>query len=141
MSSFFREKRIVHKTSSIGTPQQNGRVERKHRHLLNVARSLLFQASLPIKFWGEAVLTAAHLINLTPSKILKGKCPHEVLFGQAPLYDALKVFGSLSYAHKQTREKDKFGSRSRCCVFVSYSFREKGLEVIRFRDRRIFCYP
>ncbi|KAL2245844.1 UNVERIFIED_CONTAM: hypothetical protein Sindi_2852600 [Sesamum indicum] len=41
---------IIHRSSCTCTPQQNGRVERKHRHLLNVARPLLFQASLPIRF-------------------------------------------------------------------------------------------
>ncbi|GKB93161.1 ribonuclease H-like domain-containing protein [Tanacetum coccineum] len=34
---------IVHQTSYAYTPQQNGIAKRKHRHLLNVARSLLFQ--------------------------------------------------------------------------------------------------
>ena len=41
---------IIHQTLCVYTPQQNGVVERKHRHLLEVSRALRFQASLPIKF-------------------------------------------------------------------------------------------
>jgi hypothetical protein len=40
----------VHQTSCINTPQQNGVAERKHRHLLNMARALLLQAGLPYQF-------------------------------------------------------------------------------------------
>ncbi|KAL1204554.1 Retrovirus-related Pol polyprotein from transposon RE1 [Cardamine amara subsp. amara] len=70
-------------------PQQNGRVERKHRHILNMARALLFQAQLPIRFWGESVLAATYLINQTPSIILGNKMPYELLSGSAPDYDNL----------------------------------------------------
>ena len=73
LSNFFLDNGIVHQTSCVDTPQKNGRVERKHRHILNVARAMLFQSKRPIKFWGEAISSATHVINLTPSKILKGK--------------------------------------------------------------------
>ncbi|CAA7043921.1 unnamed protein product [Microthlaspi erraticum] len=89
LSFFFREKGIVHQTSCVATPQQNGRVERKHRHILNVARALLFQRNLPIKFWGEAILTAAYMINRTPCAIHLGRSPYEILHGQKPSYDQL----------------------------------------------------
>ncbi|KAL0444146.1 UNVERIFIED_CONTAM: Retrovirus-related Pol polyprotein from transposon RE2 [Sesamum latifolium] len=41
------------------TPQQNGVAEHKHKHLLAIARALLFQASLPERFLGECILTAS----------------------------------------------------------------------------------
>ncbi|PKI39919.1 hypothetical protein CRG98_039689, partial [Punica granatum] len=61
----------------VDTPQQNGRVERKYRHILNVARALMFQGSLPTRFWGECVSIAVHLINITPMPLLDNKNPHE----------------------------------------------------------------
>jgi len=47
---FFASTGITHQTSCTQTPQQNGVVERKHKHLLEVSRALLFQSNLPIKF-------------------------------------------------------------------------------------------
>ena len=109
LKGYFVEQGMIHQTSMVDTPQQNGRVERKHRHILNVARALRFQANLPIEFWGECVLTVGYLINRTPSIIHKGKSPYEILFGQTPTYSHIRTFGCLCYAHNRPRQKDKFG--------------------------------
>ena len=49
-SKFFCGKGNCYETSCVDTPQQNGRVDRKNRHWLNVTRALRFQVSLPIRF-------------------------------------------------------------------------------------------
>jgi len=122
----FLERGIMFQTSCTGTPQQNGRVERKHRHILNVARALRFQGNLPLSFWGECIMTAGYLINRTPTPLLNGKTPYEVLNGKPPSYDHLRVFGSLCYAHNQGWKGDKFATRSKKCVFVGYPHGKKG---------------
>ncbi|CAL2261018.1 unnamed protein product [Prunus armeniaca] len=49
------------------TPQQNGLVERKHRHIATMIRTLLTTSHTPHNLWVEAALTAVHLINLLPT--------------------------------------------------------------------------
>jgi hypothetical protein len=98
MPQFYSSKGIIHQTSCVETPEQNGRVERKHQHLLNVGRALLFQANLPKTFWSYAVQHAVYLINRIPSSVLKNKSPYELLHNEKPQIEHLKVFGSLAYA-------------------------------------------
>ncbi|RVX09853.1 Retrovirus-related Pol polyprotein from transposon RE1 [Vitis vinifera] len=56
---------IIHQTTCSNTPQQNGVAERKNRHLLEVVRVSLIAAKTPISYWGEAITSAACLINRT----------------------------------------------------------------------------
>ena len=62
---------IVHQTTCLYSPQQNGVAERKNRHLLEVVRASLFGAHMPISYWGEAITAAAYLINCVPSSSLQ----------------------------------------------------------------------
>ncbi|KAG7567306.1 Reverse transcriptase RNA-dependent DNA polymerase [Arabidopsis thaliana x Arabidopsis arenosa] len=129
LSSFFAEHGIVHETSCVGTPQQNGRVERKHRHILNVARALRFQARLPIEFWSYCALTAAYLINRTPTPLLQGKTPFELIYDRPPPINHIRVFGCVCYVHNQKHGGDKFESRSNKSIFLGYPFAKKGWRV------------
>jgi hypothetical protein len=108
MSVFCQEHGIIHQLSCVETLEQNGRVERKHQHLLNIARSLMFQSKLPLTYWIDCILTATHLINRTPSSILNNQTSYHVLFQKPPTYDYFKVFGCLCFASTITSSRGKF---------------------------------
>jgi hypothetical protein len=42
------------------------------------ASALLKQRGMPAIYWGEAVLTAIHLLNRSPTKALNSKTTYEV---------------------------------------------------------------
>lgn len=135
---YFSATGILFQTLCVGTPQQNGRVERKHKHILNIGRALRFQGNLPIYFWGESVLAAAHLINCTPSHLLNNKTPYEVLFGIVPSYGAIRMFDCLCFSHNQKTKGDKFASRSRKCIITGYPFGKKGWKLFDLDTKEFF---
>jgi hypothetical protein len=70
LNSFFSKIGITHFVSCPHAHQQNGAVERKHRHIVEVGLSLLAHASMPLKFWDEPFISASYLINRLPSKVI-----------------------------------------------------------------------
>ncbi|XP_059316207.1 uncharacterized protein LOC132067093 [Lycium ferocissimum] len=44
---------IIHQSSCVYTSQQNGILERKHRHILDGARALEFSFSILDRYWGD----------------------------------------------------------------------------------------
>ena len=133
----FSDHGIIHQCSCVATPQQNRIVERKHRHLLDVARAFRFQSNLPLSFWGECILTAAYLINKLPTPLLHFKSPHEVLLGQIPDYSPLRVFGCLCFA-KNMNIKHKFDTHAKPGIFVSYPYGQKGYRIYDLETRKIY---
>ncbi|GJV14935.1 retrovirus-related pol polyprotein from transposon TNT 1-94 [Tanacetum coccineum] len=111
-----------------GQPQQNGRVERKHRHILDTARALRFHLKLPLKFWGYCITTATYLLNRIPSSVIGNKTPYEVLLKKKPVYEHLRVFRCFAVVSKPSRTADKFDPRGVPFVFLGYPRKSKVFE-------------
>ncbi|KAH9657753.1 retrovirus-related pol polyprotein from transposon RE1 [Citrus sinensis] len=140
IQQFLKSQGSVHQTTCVGTPQQNGVAERKNRHLLEVFRASLIQAHMPLSYWGEALASAAYLINRTPSSSLGFQTPFQVLNDaiMSPNVPNLPphVFGCVAFVHLP--QQDKLSPRALRCVFVGYALHQKGYRCYHPPSRKIY---
>jgi transposase InsO family protein len=71
LTTFFHRLGIVHCVSCPHTHQQQGYVERKHRHIIDTNLALLAKSHVPKTFWDEACQTSCYLINRLPTTVLQ----------------------------------------------------------------------
>uniref|UniRef100_A0A2N9HPA0 Integrase catalytic domain-containing protein n=1 Tax=Fagus sylvatica TaxID=28930 RepID=A0A2N9HPA0_FAGSY len=109
---------ITHQYTCPHTSQQNGLAERKHRHIVDIALTLISQSSLPLSFWPYAFSTAVYLINRVPPSNSKTSSPWELLFHRQPNYASLRTFGCLCYPLMRPYNSHKLQPRSVECVFL-----------------------
>jgi histone deacetylase 1/2 len=119
------------------TSQQNGKAERVIRTVNDIVRPLLFQASLPPRFWVEALHHATHVLNRLPTKTISAPSPYFALHHTHPDYSALRVFGCLCYPNTASTMSHKLAPRSSACVFLGYSPHHKGYRCMDLATRRI----
>lgn len=129
---------IIHQFSCVETSEQNARVERKHQHILSVARALLLQSSVPKYLWSYAILQAVIFINRMPSLVLQKCSTYQLLYNTLPDLGVLKVFGSLCYATSLTSGRTKFDSRARKGIFLAFQSHTKGVVIYDISSKNIF---
>jgi hypothetical protein len=138
LKDFYSKNGILHQCSCVATPQQNSIVERKHQHILGIARALLFQSGSPKKIWCHVVGHATHIINRLPTPFLNQKSPYQMLYDTLPDIDNLKVFGCLVFASTLQSHRHKLDSRSRKCVSLGFKPGVKGHILFDLKSREIF---
>ena len=82
---------IISQLTPPGTPQHNGVSERRNRTLLDMVRSMMARSTLPLSFWGYALLSAARILNMAPTKKVD-KTPFKIWHGRVPSLSYLKVW-------------------------------------------------
>ena len=122
---FCDEKGIVHQLTIPYTPQQNEVAERRHRTLLEMVRSRMAQAHLPITFWVDALLTTTFVHNRVPSKSVTNT-PYELWTNRKPDLSFLKPWGCASYVHNSSHKYGKLGLRGKKSILIRYNDQSKG---------------
>ncbi|XP_073224742.1 uncharacterized protein [Cicer arietinum] len=92
------------------------------KHQLEVVYSdvMLKGKNLPKELWGEAVATAAYVLNMCPTKKLEKVTPEEVWSGFKPNLSHLRVFGSVAFQHIPGQLQKKLDDKSEMMLLVGY---------------------
>ncbi|KAK1407693.1 hypothetical protein QVD17_39315 [Tagetes erecta] len=117
---YFQSTGIIHQTTAPYTPQQNGVAERKNRTLKEMVNSMLSYSGLSEGFWGEAMLTACHLLNRIPNKRTK-VTSYELWCKKAPNLSYLRVWGCRAVVRLTEPKIRTLGERGIDCIFIGYA--------------------
>ncbi len=136
-NEYLKEHGIQRKYSCSYSPQQNGVVERKNKHIVEVARAMLNEKNLPNYFWAEAVETTVYIMNRTPIAVVHGMTPEEKFTSKKPDVSHLRVFGCITYVHVPDEKRSKLDPKAKKCIFIGYSLEQKGYRCFNPSTRKL----
>jgi transposase InsO family protein len=64
-SEYLKDHGIQKKYSCSYSPQHNGVVERKNKHIVEITRAMLNENNLPNYFWAKTIATRIYILNQT----------------------------------------------------------------------------
>ncbi|GJY21843.1 retrovirus-related pol polyprotein from transposon TNT 1-94 [Tanacetum coccineum] len=137
LHAYFAKEGIEHETSTARTPEQNGVVKRRNHTLVEVARTILSTAIVPLFFWAEAITTTWFIQNRSLVIPRHKKTPYHIINGQKSSVKFFHIFGSLCYIVRDGHNLDKMKEKGDACIFVGYSTQSRAYRVYNKRTRVI----
>ncbi|KAG8489197.1 hypothetical protein CXB51_017253 [Gossypium anomalum] len=122
---FLEECGIVPQYTMPGSPSMNGVAERQNRTLKDTVRSMIAHSTLRESLWGEALKTAAYILNRVPNKAV-AKTPCELWTGQKPSLKHFHIWGCPAEVRPYRPHEKKLGSKTIRSYFIGYSERSRG---------------
>ena len=123
---------IIHETTAPYSPVSNGVAERKNRTLIELTNAMLIESYAPLHFWGEAILTACHVLNRVPHK-KSHTTPFEIWKGHKPNLRYLRVWSCLAYVRLTNPKIPKLGIRTTTCAFLGYAIIVQSIDFLILR--------
>jgi transposase InsO family protein len=136
-AKFLEECGIVPQYTMPGSPTMNGVAERRNRTLKDMVRSMITHSTLPESLWGEALKTAAYILNRVPTKATD-KTPYELWTGKMPSLKHLHIWGCPAEARPYRPNEKKLDARTISCYFIGYSERSRGYKFYDPTTKAIF---
>ena len=132
---YLRDNGILSQWTPPYMPQHNGVAERRNRTLLDMVRSMMGKADLPKSFWGNALETAAYILNRVTSKSVE-VTPYEIWTNKKPYFSHMKVWGCPAFVKRTI--SDKLEAKSDKCLFVGYPKETMGYQFYNTLEQRLF---
>ena len=118
--SFCAEHGIIHERTPPYSPQSNGVAERKNRTLTDLVNAMLDTSGLSKAWWGEAILTACHVLNKVPTKDNE-ITPYEKWAKRRTTLSYLRTWGCLAKVNVPIPKKRKLGHKTVDCINLGYA--------------------
>ena len=102
-----------------------------------MVRCVLCDKQVPKAFWLEAARWTVHVLNRSPTLVVKDKTPEEMWSGVKPKVDYFRVFGCLAHVHVIDQKRRKLDDKSLQCVLLGVSHESKAYQLFDPATRRI----
>ncbi|POM67044.1 LOW QUALITY PROTEIN: Putative retroelement [Phytophthora palmivora] len=128
---------VARQRSEANNQASNGKAERMHRTVMNMAHCMVFSCGLPLSFWGGAVQYAAYILNQAPTNANPGRAsPQKVLTKQTPQRGKIVVFGSPCTVYRDPSNKN-FSLRAQQGMIIGIGEEVKGYRVFLPKDKKV----